>query len=848
MPARKIFALLGFLLFVLFLPNRYPAFAQTGSTLVVPDQYQTIQQAIDAANPGDTVSVTDGTYSGAGNTNLDPGGKAIRIQSMNGPNACIIDCQGNSRAFILQSAETASTVISGFTIENGSDGGQNGAAIYMGQSVSALIQNCLFSNNTATGSGGAIYFDTSAGGQVTDCRFVSNKASLEGGAIDCNGASPLISGTTMDQNGALLGGGAISSNNGASPIIVNCLITNNSSGEGAAIYFINSGSSVITNCTFSGNQASQTNGALYFGDTTPVTPVVVTNSILWGDLPAEIASAAGATGGNTGFTVTYSDISGTYPGTNNIAQDPQFFNPTITPGSWPDYHLQPSSPCVDTGNNYAPSIQQYDMNHCTRQFGAAVDMGAYELQNVTMNATVSIEDGTGTPVSSIYLGQDASFVISFNNLNNLEVAANNLMGRTIKFTFNSASGALGANQKLTSFSEPIGDLQRGLIAEGLPYVVPITTPPGAFTLTGKVVISGLRCLSNTNSFNSSVLDNPPVTFTYPAALPAASTTNPAVNAYRMIGCPVVPAPDNDSFDTFSSFFGGVYDPTQWRLYHAGASGLKEITASGQDQIGYGRGWWIISASAKTLSVTGLPMMWDDGTFMTAGYHMVANPFYDTTLPWSAVVQNNPALGTNSVLYEWGTNGNFVSASSMVPGKSYWVWCPVDMMLYAKRSFATAAVKHSSSSPKFQTLYLPPPAPSGSFMRLAVSRTAKSASSKVSTMSATTKALRQPPPPLPPEAYLQVLSPKGGETLRAGARVAVRWKSYALSPQKADSSVQIALSTDGGKTYSTVASHVRNTGTYTWTVPRRASGDCLIKVTSTLYTSVSGASAKVFSIR
>jgi len=61
--------------------------------------YPTIQAAIDAASDYDVVVVADGNYTGEGNKNLDFGGKAITLRSQNGPEKCIIDCEGNGRGF-----------------------------------------------------------------------------------------------------------------------------------------------------------------------------------------------------------------------------------------------------------------------------------------------------------------------------------------------------------------------------------------------------------------------------------------------------------------------------------------------------------------------------------------------------------------------------------------------------------------------------------------------------------------------------------------------------------------------------------------------------------------------------
>jgi len=60
-----------------------------------PADFNNIQAAINDANDGDTVLVADGTYTGEGNRDIDFLGKAIIVRSENGPENCIIDCQGS---------------------------------------------------------------------------------------------------------------------------------------------------------------------------------------------------------------------------------------------------------------------------------------------------------------------------------------------------------------------------------------------------------------------------------------------------------------------------------------------------------------------------------------------------------------------------------------------------------------------------------------------------------------------------------------------------------------------------------------------------------------------------------
>ncbi len=118
---------------------------------LVPSEFGTIQEAINFAFDGDTVIVANGTYTGPGNRDLDFMGKAITVRSENGPELCIIDCEGSvgdpHRGFIFQNAESTSSVLEGFTIINGNVA-SSGAGILVLTS-SPTVRNCIFNNNSA---------------------------------------------------------------------------------------------------------------------------------------------------------------------------------------------------------------------------------------------------------------------------------------------------------------------------------------------------------------------------------------------------------------------------------------------------------------------------------------------------------------------------------------------------------------------------------------------------------------------------------------------------------------------------------------------------------------------------
>jgi parallel beta-helix repeat protein/predicted outer membrane repeat protein len=258
--------------------------------------YSTIQAAIDDAAPGDTVLVEDGTYTGIGNKNIDFQGKAITVRSQNGPTVCTIDCGGIGRGFYFQNGEGAGSVLSGFTITNGS--ADHGGGIYC-DSASPMITNCRFISNTANFYGGGIRCNNGSSPGIADCAFESNTAkygaaiactsssptisncTLEtnaadyfGGGIYCDSASPEITGCTLNANTAVRYGGGIYCEASSSPNVSDCTISNNTAtssifGGGGGVYSTSSSPS-ISDSTINNNTAEKSGGGLY-GDDSPLT-------------------------------------------------------------------------------------------------------------------------------------------------------------------------------------------------------------------------------------------------------------------------------------------------------------------------------------------------------------------------------------------------------------------------------------------------------------------------------------------------------------------------------------------------------------------------------------------------
>lgn len=262
-------------------------------TIHVPADYDTIQDAIDAADDGDVIEVAPGIYRGNGNRDITFRGKAITVRSTNGPEQTIIDCMGQNgtsgsggyegrghRGFYFHQAEKADSVLRGFTIRGGRI---NGSVI--------PPDDMRWNLSPSHPIGGGIYCEYSSP-TIVDC--VIRDCSTEiGGGIGCVGGEPAIvdclvenctaGGFVFAESGGR--GGGIGLIRGANAEISNCIIRNNTVyhwGMGAGIYWRRS-SAVVTDCEISFNGPRMENGFMSGGGvycTGPQTKVVLRNCVI----------------------------------------------------------------------------------------------------------------------------------------------------------------------------------------------------------------------------------------------------------------------------------------------------------------------------------------------------------------------------------------------------------------------------------------------------------------------------------------------------------------------------------------------------------------------------------------
>ncbi len=331
-----------------------------GRILNVPEDYETIQVGIDAAEAGDTVLVQPGRYE----ENVVINGTGLSIASL-----------------ILTTGDSAyidSTII---------DGGGQGSTVSFDRHENILLRGFTITNGTGSGrwrSGGGIY---AHGNPTFEDLLITDNHSSEGGGVFSSSGSPTLTRVRINSNVSNdFGGGGYFVGNG-SPIFNNCTIKNNQARNVAGIEFREC-DPILNHVSIVSNAASGMIGGVAFfggGNRNPVLFDHVTiagnrsaerlwsggihmasvglglrliNSIVFNnDGNHEIVQYDGDDGGeDCHLSVEYSDIEEGEEGIwvvgisemdwleGNILENPLFVDPDNG-----DYHLSADSPCIDAG-------------------------------------------------------------------------------------------------------------------------------------------------------------------------------------------------------------------------------------------------------------------------------------------------------------------------------------------------------------------------------------------------------------------------------------------------------------------------------------------------------------------
>ncbi len=356
-----------------------------------------IQEAVDAAEPGDEILVNNGVYATGGRavngtmTNRVAVTKAVTVRSVNGPSEThIVGYQvpgtRNGPAAVRCVFLTNGALLAGFTLTNGAT--QTSANSYTNQSgggvwsegFSAVLSNCVLTGNSAYSQGAGAFGGTlnncvltsnstsaygggAYAGTFNNCVFTGNSASFGGGAY-----TGTLNKCSLTGNSATYGGGAYGGTlnncalmgNSASRFgggvdgsrANNCTLTGNSADDGGGAY-----GGTLNNCTLTGNSAKSGGGA-YEGK--------LSNCTLTGNSANRVGGAMYGTLNNCivhnnsaryadtnyfGATFNYCCTTPLPPGPGNLAEDPQLA------GTW---RLSAGSPCIGRGSAAYASGEDLD--------------------------------------------------------------------------------------------------------------------------------------------------------------------------------------------------------------------------------------------------------------------------------------------------------------------------------------------------------------------------------------------------------------------------------------------------------------------------------------------------------
>jgi Bacterial Ig-like domain (group 3) len=487
------------------------------SIVNVPGSQPTIQAGVNAASDGDTVRVAPGTYSGAGNFNIDTGGRSITIDSSGGAAATVIDMTGASsnnpmHAFDIHSGETVT--ITGFTIKNGYFA--NGAITVADSSLT--ITQCIFVGNKSVSYGGALaIIQNNAAVTVTiqQSRFINNTAGDQTSNSGLGGAIEAL----------------VNSPNGVETInIVNSTFAGNiATYDGGAIDVSGFGSTsptmTIINSTFSGNNA---NGFVANGSGLPApaaghTPgaidsfqgsVTITNSLVWGDMTSTEYSTLNdpATSGAGSVSINQSGVQGGFAGTGNFTANPLYVDQVNG-----DFRLLYNSPAIHVGTTVgAPSV---DLLGNPR--GSNPDVGAYQYILTT----------TASPIAATPTIPFNGVVATFNDASN-DLAPLGAFTASIAW----GDGALTAG----TISQPGGSGTNYVVsgshtyAQAGQFILAVTAnaatnaPQVTASRTSTATVALLPTLTTVSSSSDTVIFGTPETFTATVTSNGAAVTTGSV--------------------------------------------------------------------------------------------------------------------------------------------------------------------------------------------------------------------------------------------------------------------------------------------------------------------------------
>lgn len=391
-----------------------------------------IQAAIDAASPNDTIWVSNGVYEAGGVTNYPAGTlltnrvavwKALTVRSANNdPTNTIIkgawasDGKTNGPDAVRCAYLTNGAWLIGFTLADGATMGpegateeQRGAGAWC-EATGAVLTNCILIGNAARRAGGGILRGT-----LYNCGLVQNIGQAGAGAYLADLWRCMI----VSNTAIALGGDNAAGAGACLGTLRNCTLMGNKSTIGAVRYGGGTYYSDLFNCVVISNSAEFC-GGIYGGAASNCHVMYNIGTYGSGARAATLYNCLLAFNkadwqGGGGFQCTmynctvvsnkaFSEGGGCYGGTrynciswgNNLVDTGTNYyfscgvgytnhnsttnNPLFADSANGNFRLSPASPCINAGSNQAWMGKAVDLdgNRRIATLGGAVDMGAFE--------------------------------------------------------------------------------------------------------------------------------------------------------------------------------------------------------------------------------------------------------------------------------------------------------------------------------------------------------------------------------------------------------------------------------------------------------------------------------------
>ena len=263
-----------------------------------------------------------------------------------------------------------------------------GGGIYCGSSTPTVAHNTISNNSVSGGNsyGGGVCSYLSS--PVMSSNAIAGNTARYGGGIYCSSSaspdSPMMLTNAITGNTASSGAGIYCSSTNAT-VANNAITANNASYAGGGIYS-SAGTATIANNTIVTNGASTAGGGIYSVGGTPTianTIVAFNSSGIFQAKTGTPSLRYNCVYGNT--TYNFSGLIDPTGTNGNISADPK-----LAAIAYGNIHIQPDSPCVDTGDDAVASSDWIDIDGQSRIAGSHVDIGADESDGTVWSEGTSV--------------------------------------------------------------------------------------------------------------------------------------------------------------------------------------------------------------------------------------------------------------------------------------------------------------------------------------------------------------------------------------------------------------------------------------------------------------------------